>query len=347
MTAAGVNNPKWNGATPRDAQKYLCKVWARARAALDRRGIVRYGVRIAEPHHDGTVHWHLMAFMPKDAEKIFRETLSRYALEEDGEEQGAAAHRCAFIKIDAKKGSAAGYIAKYIAKNIDGYSVQLDFESGMEAVTASNRVEAWATCWRIRQFQQFGCPPVTLWRELRRINPDAGHGETLEAARRAASETVSWSEFMRATGGACVKRKHMELSIARTRAGERWDFFAGAAYEAPPTQYGDDAKPAIYGVYEGKRAWPSVRYRWSVVRKAVNRAPWTCINNCTAVRRERGENDDGKRETHRAHGFEVVGIAQGVGKPAFTRESHGGGIFKSVYRGTGSSGACVQNGRRE
>jgi hypothetical protein len=347
MTAGGTVNPKWNGATPRDAQGYLCNIWAKARAELDRRGIVRYGVRIAEPHHDGTVHWHLLAFMPQAVAQTFREVLSRYALEEDGNEPGALEHRCTFIEIDASRGTAAGYVAKYIAKNIDGFAVQMDFESGMEAVTASNRVEAWATCWRIRQFQQFGCPPVTLWRELRRIRPDAGHGATLTAARKAASESVSWSEFMQATGGACVKRKHMELGIARTRAGERWDFFAGAAYEAPQTQYGDDAKPAIYGVYEGRKAWPSVRYRWSVSRKAGNRAPWTCMNNCTEIIREGKQDDNGTAKTNRSHGYKPAGIAQGMGKPAFACESHGGRFFQGVYRGAGSSSACFENGRRK
>ncbi|SUT94668.1 Bacteriophage replication gene A protein (GPA) [[Actinobacillus] rossii] len=49
----GEQNPKWNGASPRATHQYLNRVWAQFRALLAKRDIGFYGMRVAEPHHDG------------------------------------------------------------------------------------------------------------------------------------------------------------------------------------------------------------------------------------------------------------------------------------------------------
>jgi len=199
-----IDNPKYGGFTPRETQRYLAKTWARIRSALSRRNINLYGFRIAEPHHDGTPHWHMILFCEKSKVQKLREVISSYALKEDGHEQGAAKNRVEFVSINWKRGTAAGYVAKYVAKNIDGggYEVQGDIEGEeRSAITPSHRVEAWASTWGIRQFQPIGGPPVGVWRELRRTEDEQRHTSVISEAR-AAADAGNWEAYCHAMGGA-------------------------------------------------------------------------------------------------------------------------------------------------
>lgn len=212
---SGKRNDKYCDASPRKTQKYLCKVWSRVRAKWGREGIRTFGFRVAEPHHDGTPHWHLLLFLrPEEAEyatAIFR----KHALREDGGEPGAQEHRFTVTPIDEKFGSATGYIAKYISKNIDGYGMdgELDDESGQPVKEMAKRVRAWASRWSIRQFQQIGGAPVTTWRELRRLGSRelVLHPE-LEAAR-AAADAPDWPGYTNAQGGPFVPRDCLRVRL--------------------------------------------------------------------------------------------------------------------------------------
>ena len=125
-----VENPRYDGSTPREAQAHLTRTWANARAKLHRLGVRVYGFRIAEPHHDGCPHWHLLLFVQPDQQQALRDVLTHHALKVDGDEPGAKRNRVLFKAMDPGQGGAAGYIAKYVSKNIDGggYVVQGDVE---------------------------------------------------------------------------------------------------------------------------------------------------------------------------------------------------------------------------
>lgn len=202
-----IDNPKFNNTDPRQANEYLCDVWAGIRAEWDKNSINPYGFRMAEPHHDGTPHWHLILFFPEHqiekASAIFQE----HALREDGDEVGAAERRTEIVFIDPAKGSAAGYCAKYVAKNIDGFGLGSDFY-GREAIKSALRIEAWAATWSIRQFQQIGGPSVTVWREARRIKE---HQVDCTVSPEAwpiidAADAGDWGSYTELMGGAICKR---------------------------------------------------------------------------------------------------------------------------------------------
>lgn len=301
----GRRNDRHDGSDARAAQAHLVACWARCRAAMQRRGIRAYGFRIAEPHHDGCPHWHLLLWMPAAQVEGARALFRRYFLEDhDADEPGARENRVKFVAIDPRRGTAAGYVAKYVAKNIDGYALGSDL-FGNDEITTAARVDAWAATWGIRQFQQIGGAPVGVWRELRRLASEDGLSDVVEAARaaadvgkRAGSETGDaargWARYVALQGGPMVSRDDLVMRTAYTRQGEKFNPVAMAP-EPAENVYGEPAAPSVFGVLDcrGGRAYLSRRLRWvrRVSSKRAARAAWTRVNNCTD-----GEGDDGNRK---------------------------------------------------
>ncbi|MBF3551632.1 replication endonuclease [Burkholderia pseudomallei] len=301
VRANGSINEKYDGATPRDTQEYLQRQWSRCRAWLQRRGVSFYGVRTVEAHRDGTPHWNLMVFIrqPADA-SVWRKALVRYFLLNDSpDEPGAQQHRIRFERITAEQGGAAAYIAKYISKNIDGAGIELD-RYGEPIAQTTQRVQAWAKQWGIRQFQAIGGAPVTVWRELRRIeeqaivdSPDALQ-RAWHAAQRVKGATgdddkrADYAEFIRAWGGPWIKRKDASMWLHKEA-------------QEGVGRYGDPLGTRAAGVVV-RGAWAvdmggivgathtvmakvvaSVRRTWTIVKAAAAKiAPSrTRVNNCT------------------------------------------------------------------
>lgn len=246
--SSGHRNKNYNDTTPKQANQYLGTVWARIRAQLDRDGIRVYGFRITEPQHDGCPHSHFLLFVaPENSEKVLN-IFRTYALQEDGDEPGAEEHRFTVVEIDPDQGTATGYIAKYISKNIDGHGLDKDLY-GTDAATAAERVEAWASTWGIRQFQQIGGVPVTVWRELRRMSPQ--ENPELEAIRQAA-DSGDWARFTELMGGPTATREEHTLKLYRMTTGEL-------------SRYGEVKGEVIAGVEF--RGVPYIRPRpnWNIV----------------------------------------------------------------------------------
>lgn len=285
MGSIAEPNPAYAGATPRDAQQYLCRVWAMARAAWKRRGLSIYGLRAAEPHHDGCPHWHVVAYGPARDLRYARRLLRVYALRDSGGEAGA--RRVRFVAKPLAGGKAgASYAAKYISKNIDGHGMDglRDAETGRRVSDSARRVDAWAAAWGVRQFQFFGMPAVGVWRVLRRIADPVGPADApIERARQAA-DGGDWCAFwlaVRVGSLALVKRAEGRL-----------------------TAYGDAAAAKVVGVVEGGRRALLTCREWVVAWSksalssllaaagqggAMARSgptpgfdlPWSGVNNCT------------------------------------------------------------------
>lgn len=285
--ATGKRNDKYRNTDPRTTQKYLCKVWARTRAAWKRRGIRTFGFRTAEPHHDSTPHWHLVLwFRPEDVEEatgIFR----MHALKEDGNEPGADKHRFKVEREDKSRGRAIGYIVKYISKNIDGYGMdgEVDKETGNPIKEEARRVRAWASRWGIRQFQQIGGAPVTTWRELRRLgNRELVLHPEIEPVR-AAADGASWQDYVQLQGGAFVERDQLKIRLhySTTENGNDYGDTVSKIEGVYCPLAGSDAI-----IYTRTAQYKIVPKRKSPETKGVdldfpggNAAPWSSVNNCT------------------------------------------------------------------
>jgi hypothetical protein len=259
----GKRNIKYDGTTPDKAQKYLSTIWARARAAIKRRGLNFYGFRVAEPQHDGTPHWHLLLFMPSENRKVIREICKKYCLQVDGTEKGASEHRFKAVAIDKKRGTAAGYIAKYIAKNIDGYGVDKDL-FGNDPKASARRVDAWASTWGVRQFQQIGGPSVTVWRELRRLGSGEQFSGVLADAVKCADDG-DWAGYIVAMGGANVPRGLHPIKLAKKEAVDK------ETGDIRLNRYGEPSTGGIFGIECGSVVVTTRVHEWKVEKMAGDR----------------------------------------------------------------------------
>nr|DAI62217.1 MAG TPA: Replication associated protein [Caudoviricetes sp.] len=274
-------NAAWQGHSPKEAQRYLVAVWAKIRTAFKDHRLQVYGLRVVEPHHDGTPHWHLLLFMAPHQQTQVMAIMRRYSLQEDGDEPGAAGRRCTCKPLN--RGGAAGYIAKYIAKNIDGYALEneKDHDTGAPLTQTAAAVTAWAATWRIPQFHPIGLPGIGAYRECRRIRHlslAAEFDAQVEAVRQAA-DSGDFAGYIRAQGGTNVPRNHQTVRVARRHQGEY------NAYEEPRCRV-----VGIYAPHLGNdRLYLTRTTRWRIVPRAEagspltlsgNAAPWSSVNNC-------------------------------------------------------------------
>ena len=343
-----VENDKYDGANPKRAQEYLSKIWAKARAKLKRMNVNMMGFRVCEPHHDGTPHWHALFFFKPEHEQIIRFVLSDYFTQVDREELNVEKHdfklwddaikddiqtedlfenekfeeeskhifsvskrisaRVDYKKIDPAKGSATGYIAKYIAKNIDGYRMPDDEDTGSPADKTAEAVCGWSSLWNIRQFQQIGGAPVSVWRELRRLQQTEEElaekeGEKL-ARDLAAQKGEKYVSTKRIQSFLDLQKNNDSIEVARISANSNnWGMYIHAmgglfcaradhpikmVYREVGNQYGEVVKK-LKGIGSFVKTMITHIDGWVIAKKGTQdadfekepQAPWSSVNNCT------------------------------------------------------------------
>jgi hypothetical protein len=272
---SGEANPRYDGTPPRAAQTYLGRLWNSAARKLKRDGIECFGVRVVEPHHDATPHWHMLVFVHTDQACALLTTLRAYALCENPNEPGAQEHRFDSERIDPAKGSAAGYVAKYISKNIDGYGVGIDDEIDQPAESTAPRTIVWARVHGVRQFQFFGIGAITPFRELYRLECLPAMLEpSIGDAYRAVKEK-DYGSFLRA------------LRAAQTHLGNDTEAKESARYP------GEIVKRVRGVLVNGIDALQTRFDTWIIRRKPEQPrgdfpAPWTRFNNSAPIDFKRG-----------------------------------------------------------
>ncbi|EGO9718501.1 replication endonuclease [Shigella boydii] len=320
-TENGHPNPKWNGATMRDSSDYLVNTFfAAVRKKLNRDGLRWYGIRTVEPHHDGTVHWHMMVFAHPEEIASIVDIARDIAIREDRHELGNdITPRFKAEYVDGSKGTPTSYIATYIGKNLDSSTVdgidpktgkpRVDHETGKSMAESVERAIGWARLHRVRQFQFFGIPSRQVWRELRRLasqmarNPEGPQRLKDDAmdAVLAAADAGCFATYIEKQGGVLVPHKDYLIRTAYDLADELND-------------YGEQSVQ-IYGIWspligESSRVcthpdnWKLVRRKPEAEDSARENgfdlqggpaAPWTRGNNCPHTQNENKETTESQQ----------------------------------------------------
>jgi len=289
----GGLNAAYDGTTPKQASEYLNQVWARSRTALKRAGLVVYGMRASEPHKDGCPHWHIALWYDEQAivtgklagmtaAAAIEHVLRVQGLRDSPNEAGADTRR---VHISHVQRSAAGYVAKYVAKLTDGHSMTGDDCEGTDSVASTvERADAWASHWAVRAFQFYGTPSVSLWRTVRKIKVEAVEhaAPVMRELWTAAVKDSDYGRFTELLGGGIVGKEQLivldtERVIKQTKYDGEKEFKKTLGVCLAVSQY--------------KHSYEIPRNTWDIVwsaikagqtlKEAVGSYPCPRTNNCT------------------------------------------------------------------
>ncbi|ENR4657168.1 replication endonuclease [Salmonella enterica] len=294
----GRRNRKWNGASPRETQHYFTRTFKNFSTALTRRDIHIFGMHITESHHDGTPHWHGILFVRREQESTLRDVFEMYANAENcsanrpGKPPEQSPQSQIMIKpVDRRTGSPTAYITKHICRNLEGCAPGgRDKETGSPWTELARHSAAWASLWGIKQFQFTGGPPVSVWRELRKLSDQkqADSVNPVFGELHRAAGAGDWAEYTRLQGGLPTARKNLTMRTWYQAASEPDECGQYTAIIKGVYLPGTNKAPVVTRTRKWKVKAPRQNAKAGSLR--INRkpslTPWTRINNCTMRRKQ-------------------------------------------------------------
>ncbi|MCJ8348043.1 replication endonuclease [Moritella sp.] len=316
-----IENENWNGEPPVAAHHWISAAWEKFRSAAGRETKKRpelnyFGMRVVEPHVDGTPHWHAVFFVAPAHVDIFTKLLVKYQTKFDADElvtkdgrrkERAIKARVDVKKIDRNKGDAVAYIAKYISKNIDGFELEglndLDAKK-VSLVDSIVNVTSWSRAYCFRQFQFQKTPSVTVWRELRRIK--VAHEAVWFEKIRVSADCGCFASFFYFMGGYQTPQSERPLEPSYTLAENKYQEVIKKIDGLRGFQDDDEDGFDNVQVFTREKVWKMVKKGVEAVADAVigsvsglgslvsagsdvSRFPRSSVSNCTQI-----ENDENK-----------------------------------------------------
>jgi hypothetical protein len=246
---SGFPNKKYNKSSVSSAQEYFTSNWDCIRAKIHRNHYEHLGFRVVEPHHDGTPHWHFLVFSKKEHREKVINTFKDYFLKDSPREFGAESNRVNILPINIhKKGS--NYLKKTLKKelNLTGKNESKKNISSDDL----ERIYEWGCLWKIRQFEQFGGPPVGVWREARRIAKEA---KVPDNPLWKAAKEGDWLSYIELSD--CMKLSRLKAPIKLYKQ-----------YDETLNMYGEEKGLKVKGLIIDDQVYISRKHKWEIINLA-------------------------------------------------------------------------------
>lgn len=237
----------WNECSAEEARQQLQKDWRSFRKNIKRPGWTAYGLRVIEPHQDGTPHLHAMEWIkPEDVLHVMK-TLRRTF---------GSARRAKAVRILPRRKHAArpaSYLLKYLVKSLNDSKAAEAAASGRTSgddgchLTHHTEHRAWASAINARRWDLTGglsgiqkvWQAVYLWQ----LPPAHAPAAAIQAwhAMRAAQEAATDPDAPADASGAHWAAA-IEALVDLDAGGER---LVRLVYEEVETRYGDTRRKAV------------------------------------------------------------------------------------------------------